>query len=134
MTETRFAEAIILSTGALVFLGLLIGVVALVSALRQHRIQSSERLFHVTPRTMRTDEHEAIQIDIVTDGEDTPVVGHTPLDDNWRMPVQEGTPDLVNIMIEPDPGPTREQQNVRRLIAYLKSEVRQTTSGSTRSA
>lgn len=129
MTQIWFAEAVILITGAIIFLGILLGLMAFVSVLRQKRVHQSERDYRVKPRTLRTLEMVAARVE----DEDEPQTAED-LDERWRLPVQEGHPDLVNIMIEPDPGPTREQQNVRRLIAYLKNEVRQPTPESTRSA
>jgi hypothetical protein len=38
----------------------------------------------------------------------------------WQIPVQEGTPDQVVIIIEPDKEPTRQEATVMRLIDYLK--------------
>lgn len=40
----------------------------------------------------------------------------------YRLPIREGTPDQIVIMIEPNEGPTLQQRNVQRLIAYLKEE------------
>lgn len=47
-----------------------------------------------------------------------------PVDDTipepWQLPVQNGSPDMVNISIEPSDEPTDNERMVRRLIAYLK--------------
>jgi len=45
-----------------------------------------------------------------------------PLSEDQRLPVREATPDQLVIQIDPPEGPTRDQRNVERLIAFLKNE------------
>ena len=42
--------------------------------------------------------------------------------EHQRLPVREATPDQVVIQIDPPAGPSRDQQNVQRLIEFLKNE------------
>jgi hypothetical protein len=46
-----------------------------------------------------------------------------PIPEHQRLKPQEGTPDQVVIQIDPLDGPTRDQRNVQKLIAYLKEEA-----------
>jgi len=45
------------------------------------------------------------------------------LPEMYRLPVREGTPDQLVIMIEPNDEPSIQKRNVQRLIAYLKEEA-----------
>lgn len=46
-----------------------------------------------------------------------------PIPEHLRLKPQAGTPDQVVIQIEPLEGPTRDESNVKKLIAYLKEEA-----------
>lgn len=46
-----------------------------------------------------------------------------PIPEHYRLKPQEGTPEQVVIQIDPLDGPTRDQRNVQKLIAYLKEEA-----------
>jgi hypothetical protein len=45
-----------------------------------------------------------------------------PIPEHQRLPAREAAPDQVVIQIDPPEGPTRDQRNVQRLIAFLKDE------------
>lgn len=140
MTEATFIEAIILTTGALGFLALVLGVAACLSALRKWRVHRSEQAYQaeLTASRLRVlGVYEPIPAPETTPA---PVESGalpasvsppaTPTDDpQWQLPVQAGDPDLVNLIIEPEQGPTRQQQNIQRLIAYLKDEANQPPNG-----
>lgn len=46
-----------------------------------------------------------------------------PIPEHYRLKPQEGTPEQVVIQIDPLDGPTRDERNVQKLIAYLKEEA-----------
>lgn len=46
-----------------------------------------------------------------------------PIPEHQRLPVREAVPDQVVLQIDPPEGPSRDQRNVERLIAFLKNET-----------
>jgi hypothetical protein len=127
MTEAAFIEAIYLTTGSLTFMGVLIGLMVLVSLLRQRRL---DYFYAVAlpvvvdlPAAPITATREIVEVPAAEVDTPQPEEESAEIDERWQLPVRDGTPDLVNIMIEPDGGLTRNEENIQRLIDYLKRET-----------
>lgn len=120
-------ETVVFALGVGGFILCLLTLIAVLSFFRQHRAWKEHRadtLVHPPD-----DWAEAVK----NQGTDTPAKKapskphvqpqvKPAVAEHQRLPVREATPDQVVIQIDPPPGPSRDQQNVQRLIEFLKNE------------
>lgn len=118
------AEVFLLSlvVGGLVLT--LIGLIALLSLARQYRAWRQDRAVMYAPPADALVQavDRAVTPARLTERPTQPrrlVAGA----DVVALPVREGRPDQVVIDIHPPDGPTRDQQNIQRLIDYLKAQT-----------
>jgi hypothetical protein len=125
--ERSPVEVALIAFIVLSFLGALLCLGALLALMRRRRLTLLEQTRHatvVTPRVALPDVPPPVPLETPAEVP-TPaaVTQETELPEAYRLPVQEGTPEMVNIHIQPDKEPTLEQRNVRRLIDFLKRET-----------
>lgn len=121
------AQVTFMSFAASAFLSTVLALVFCLSLLRQMRSAQMQRAFVaglvivykpmpraiIPPLSMReTREHPRVRLRAAA------------LAQTWTMPIQHPhDPEQVVIAIEPDDGPTRNEQHVQRLIEFLKERA-----------
>jgi hypothetical protein len=122
-------ELILLTIAIFSFSGGLLVLIILLSFLRQQRLLTQQpRLIPVAPKPAPPAPKDENRRPSRLPNSRRIAPELPPLPVAERLPIREGTPDQVVIMIEPDKGPTRQERNVRRIIDHLK-EMDSSTQG-----
>jgi len=112
---------------AVVFVAALLGVVACLSLLRRRRQRRRETLADIfaalSEETRPMTALEESQQFFPVNGGAKRKVHRYPLPDILRVRPQAAHPDMVVLSIERLDGPTRDERNVQKLIAFLKQET-----------
>lgn len=115
---TLNTEMLLLTTWMVSFLGLLVGLTALLSLARQVRTRLPRRALDVADEPIV----EEITLPRWSVEETKPTVPSDTALEKLRQAVRANASDPVTLAIEPESGPTRQQRTVQRLIEYLKEE------------
>lgn len=111
-------EALIIVLGVGGFLMCLLTLIAVLSLFRQRRAWKE----HLDDTRTRPPKSFSEAVKQATPPK-TPIKPQPkPVLEHQRLPAREAASDQVVIQIDPAEGPTRDQRNVQRLIAFLKDE------------
>jgi hypothetical protein len=117
--ETANAQILLIAIISVTFLAALFATTVVLSlARRWHRYQLAPE-----GNTSRPALNASITPASIPQVEPVVIPKRITVPDQYRLPVQQGTPDQVILSIQPSDGPNRDQRNVQKLIEFLKSEI-----------
>lgn len=121
---STYEELYLLAIGMVNFLAVLLGLTALLSIARKVRVRLSRRFAPALSSVIPGGGDDTVPAFRWADPAPTKP-SHGTLEE-YRSRIQNASSDPVSFFIEPDPGPTRQQRTVQRLIDYLKEESTKT--------
>jgi ABC-type phosphate/phosphonate transport system substrate-binding protein len=122
MIEATFSSLLVAGV-TVTFLGMVVTIVPVVSYLRQRKAEKEAADYETRLTVSSPQPDPVVVVPALPPVEPTPKFAFPTMPEMYRLPIREGAPDQIVIMIEPNPGPTVQQRNVQRLIDYLKEEA-----------
>jgi hypothetical protein len=131
-----YIDALILATYAVGLCWVNLSVALLLTRKRQsslpnHCLESTYLTSHIDGDAQREGYARAIGIippQVLLDQQHAPPRQAAPIEAEWRLPVQAGSPDQVVIHIEPDGVQTEGQRTIQRIIEHLRKMPSTTSS------
>jgi hypothetical protein len=116
--DSDSAAILLFIVGTTWFVSALLALMVLLTMLRQLRNYRVRRAYAYVPHAL-PQWHDDTTIARLP--RENPRLRLTPMPArSASLPVREGTPEQVVLQIDPDPGPTRKQTQIQRIIKHLK--------------
>lgn len=142
--QAAIGQLAVFALAALGFLSALVGLIAFLSILRRVRLLRTPKPVTIPVQpTPAQRVREALKVDasatLIAEqaneqnglkAESPPPLPDTlPEGDAWHMPVRDGSPDQIVILIEPDTGPNAQELLIQKLIEHLEKQEQEIRAG-----
>ncbi len=142
--QAAIGQLAVFALAALGFLSALVGLIAFLSILRRVRLLRTPKPITMpvqsTPaqrvrEVLKVDASATLIAEFANEQNELKTEAPPPLPDTlpeanaWQMPIRDGSPDQIVILIEPDTGPNAQELLIQKLIEHLEKQEQEIRAG-----